>query len=161
MNHYIVYRKQISHYKSTLFQSFKKPTTKQKNTSITVNQRQAPSEERGVRWETEWEQGPSSTLAQWKGIRLVSKRTQVRSLASLSGWGIWHCHELWCSLQTRLGSRIAVAVVWAGSCSSDLSLSLETSKCCRCSSKKHVHAHTHTHTHKTKVLPDPQKRKYL
>ena len=29
---------------------------------------------------------------------------QVRPLASLSGWRILHCHELWCMLQTCLGS---------------------------------------------------------
>ena len=31
--------------------------------------------------------------------------------ASLSGLGIWHCHELWCRLQTQLGSPVAVAMV--------------------------------------------------
>ena len=36
---------------------------------------------------------------------------RVRSLALLSGLRIWHCHELWCGSQTRLGSRVAVAVV--------------------------------------------------
>ena len=28
--------------------------------------------------------------------RLVSMRMQVRSLASITGLKIWHCHELWC-----------------------------------------------------------------
>ena len=37
-------------------------------------------------------------------------RMWVRSLALLSGVRIWHCHELWCRLQSRLGSRIAVAL---------------------------------------------------
>ena len=37
-------------------------------------------------------------------------RLWVQSLASLSGLKIWHCHELWCRSQTRLGSGIAVAV---------------------------------------------------
>ena len=32
------------------------------------------------------------------------------SLASLSGLRIWHCHELWCRLQTWLGSGFAEAV---------------------------------------------------
>jgi len=41
------------------------------------------------------------------------------SIPSLSGLRIWRCHELWCRLQMQLGSRIAVAVVWAGSYSSD------------------------------------------
>ena len=39
-------------------------------------------------------------MVQWKGIRLVSMRLQVPSLASLSGLGILHCHELWCRSQT-------------------------------------------------------------
>jgi len=38
-------------------------------------------------------------------------RVWVRSLASLSGLKILHCHELWYRLQTYLGSRVAVAVV--------------------------------------------------
>ena len=36
------------------------------------------------------------TVVQWKRIRLVSMRMQVRSLASLSGLRIQHCCELWC-----------------------------------------------------------------
>ena len=56
-----------------------------------------------------------------RGLRaqLVSVRTQVQSLASFSGLRIWRCHELWCRLQTQLRSGVAVAVVQAGSCSSD------------------------------------------
>ena len=50
-------------------------------------------------------------VAQRKWIWLVSMRMQVQSLASLSGSGIRHCHELWCRLQMRLGSWVAVAVV--------------------------------------------------
>ena len=50
---------------------------------------------------------------------------QIQSLASLSGLRIWHCRELWCRSKMRLGSR--VAVVQAGSCSWDLTPSLETS----------------------------------
>ena len=30
---------------------------------------------------------------------------------SLSGSGIWYCHELWCRFHTSLGSCAAVAVV--------------------------------------------------
>ena len=47
------------------------------------------------------------------GLRtlLVSMRMWFQSLALLSGLRIWHCGELWCRLQTRLGSGIAVAVV--------------------------------------------------
>ena len=41
-------------------------------------------------------------------------------LASLTELGIWCCCELWCRLQTQLGSHIAVAVVEASSCSSCL-----------------------------------------
>ena len=42
-------------------------------------------------------------------------RTQVRSLALLSGLRIWCCCELWYGSQTQLRSCIAVAVVYAGS----------------------------------------------
>ena len=35
---------------------------------------------------------------------------RVRSLPLLSGFTIRGCRELWCSLQTWLGSRVAVAV---------------------------------------------------
>ena len=38
----------------------------------------------------------------------------------------WVCHELWCRLQMRLGSCVAVAMVQAGSCSSDWTPSLGT-----------------------------------
>ena len=37
-------------------------------------------------------------MAQWKQTRLVSMRMRVRSLASLSGSGNWHCRELCCRL---------------------------------------------------------------
>ena len=63
-------------------------------------------------------------------------RTQVRSLALLSMLRIRHCHELWCRWQMWLGSRIAVAVVYAGSCSSNLTPSPGTSTCHVCSLKK-------------------------
>jgi len=36
-------------------------------------------------------------------------RLQVRSLVLLSRLRIRHCRELWCTLQTRLGSHVAVA----------------------------------------------------
>ena len=52
--------------------------------------------------------GEVAIVAQWKRIRTVSMRMWVRSLALLSGLGIWRCCELWCSSQTRLGSCIAV-----------------------------------------------------
>ena len=38
-------------------------------------------------------------------------RIPVQSLALLNGLRIRHCCELWCGLQTWLGSGIAVAVV--------------------------------------------------
>ena len=67
---------------------------------------------------------------------LVAMRMRVRSLASLSGWRIGHCHELWCRSQTQLGSHVSVAVVEAGGCSSEVTPSLGTSICCRCGPKK-------------------------
>ena len=56
-------------------------------------------------------------------------RMQVRSLALLSGLGIWHYHELWCRLQTQLTSCVAVAVVEASGY--NWTLSPETSMCLR------------------------------
>ena len=50
-------------------------------------------------------------VAQWKGIQLVSMRIWIQSLASLSGSGIRHCHELWGRLRTQLRSHVAVAAV--------------------------------------------------
>ena len=44
-------------------------------------------------------------------MNLIFMRMLVRSLASISGLGIWHCRELWCRSQLWLGSRFAVAVV--------------------------------------------------
>ena len=78
-------------------------------------------------------------MAQWKGTQLVPMRMLIESLASLSGLRMWRCHELWCSSQTQLGSGVAVAVVWAGSCISDLTPSLGTSMCHGCSPKKQKH----------------------
>ena len=63
-------------------------------------------------------------------------RMQVQSWALLSGLGIQDCHQLWFRLQTQLRSRIAVAVVQASHCSSDLTPSLGTSICQGCSPKK-------------------------
>ena len=50
-------------------------------------------------------------MVQGKQIWLGTMRLQVQSLASLNGLRIWHCCELWCGLQTWLGSGIVVAVV--------------------------------------------------
>ena len=75
-------------------------------------------------------------VAQWKWIWLVSMRMQVQSLASLSGLRIWCCCELWCRSQMWLRSGVAVAVVKAGSCSSNSTPSPGTSICQRYSPKK-------------------------
>ena len=48
--------------------------------------------------------------AQRLQTQLVSMRTQVQPLASLSGLRTWHFCELWYRLQTRLRSGVAVAV---------------------------------------------------
>ena len=50
-------------------------------------------------------------VTQQKWVQLIPMRTWVRSLASLSGFRIWRCHELWYRPQMWLGSQIAVAVV--------------------------------------------------
>ena len=47
-------------------------------------------------------------MAQPKRIRLGTMRLQVWSLALLSGLRIQRCRELWCRLQTWLGSHVAV-----------------------------------------------------
>ena len=61
-------------------------------------------------------------------------RFWVWSLVTLSGLMIHCCPELWCTLQTRLGSGVAVAV--AGICGSDSTPSLGTSICLGCSPTK-------------------------
>ena len=76
---------------------------------------------------------------------LVSVMVRVQSMASLSGSGVRH--ELWCRLQTRLISFVAVAVAVAGSSSSSLTPSLGTSTCCRFSPKKQIHTYIHTYIH--------------
>ena len=48
-------------------------------------------------------------MAQQKQIQLGTMMFRVPSLASLDRLRIWHCHELWHSLQTWLGSHVAVA----------------------------------------------------
>ena len=69
-------------------------------------------------------------VAQQKQIQLGTMRSRVRSLASLSGLRIWYCHELWCMLQTWLGSGVAVAL--ASSYTSNSTHSLGTSICREC-----------------------------
>ena len=63
-------------------------------------------------------------------------RTQVRSLALLSGLRIRRCCKLWCTSQTQLGTYMAVAQ--ANSCRSDSTPSLGTSIFHRCSPKKKI-----------------------
>ena len=59
-----------------------------------------------------------------------------QSLASFSGLRIRRCCELQYRSKTWLGFPIAVAVVQAGSSSSNLTHSLGTSICCGCGPKK-------------------------
>ena len=54
-------------------------------------------------------------MARQKQVRPGTVKLRVRSLALISGLGIQHCRELWCTPQTWPGSGIAVAAVWAGS----------------------------------------------
>ena len=49
-------------------------------------------------------------VARCERIRLGIMRLRDQSLASLSGLGIWCCHELWCRSQTWLRSGIAAAL---------------------------------------------------
>ena len=63
-------------------------------------------------------------------------RMQLRSLALLSGLRIQRCHELQCRSKMWLGSGIVVAMVQAGTCSSDSTPLPGTSICCRYSPKR-------------------------
>ena len=68
-------------------------------------------------------------MVQWKRIRLGTMRLWVRSLASLSGLRILHCHELW--------HRSHMARIWhCYGCSSDSNPGLGTSICLGCGPKK-------------------------
>ena len=73
------------------------------------------------------EMNPTRTMRLW-----------AQALASLSVLKIWHCRALRYRLKIRLGSGVAVAVVWARSCSSNWTPSLATSVRCRCGSKKQI-----------------------
>ena len=59
-------------------------------------------------WKQKYDRVRVYVVVQQKQI--VTTRLWVRSLASLSGLRILRCHELWCRLQMRLRSGIAVAV---------------------------------------------------
>ena len=50
-------------------------------------------------------------VAKWVKNPTGTMRMQIQSLALLSGLRIWSCGELWCGLQTRLRSGIAMVVV--------------------------------------------------
>ena len=49
-------------------------------------------------------------MAQWLMNPTRNHEVAVQSLPLLSGLRIQCCRELWCMSQTRLGSRVAVAV---------------------------------------------------
>ena len=75
-------------------------------------------------------------MAQWKQINLTSIHEDAgSSLASLGGLRIQCCPELWCRSQARLRFHVAVAVMQAGSFSSEVTPSLGTSTC-ECGPKK-------------------------
>ena len=77
-----------------------------------------------------------SIVAQQKRIQPETMRLPVKSLASLSGLRIQRCRELQCRLKTQLSFGVAVAVVQAGSCSSNQTPSLGSSICHGCGPKK-------------------------
>ena len=74
---------------------------------------------------------------------------EVCSLALFSGLRIQRCRELWCRSQMELRSGAAVAVVSAGSHSSDSTPSLETSICLGCGPKKRERQNKQTNQKKT------------
>ena len=65
-------------------------------------------------------------MVQQKQTQLETMRFWVGYLASMSGLRIQHCHKLWCKLQMRLGSGVAVVQVGSYS-SSNQTPRLETS----------------------------------
>ena len=79
-------------------------------------------------------------------------RIWVRSLALFSGLGIQRCYELWRRSQGRCGSDIAVAVVQAGSCSSNSTPNLGASICLWFSPKKKKEKEKHIITEPQGVL---------
>ena len=95
----------------------------------------------------------SHCVAEGQEPDTVSVKTQVQSLASLGGLRIQHCHELQHKLQMQLSSGVAVAVMWAGSYSSDLTSSLGTSICCMCGHKKNKTKTKHTSSRIWPVIP--------
>ena len=71
-------------------------------------------------------------------------RLWVGSIPGLTQWVKDLALLEWCRLQTLLRSFVAVAVVYAGSCSSNSTPSLGTYICLGCGPKKSTHTHTHT-----------------
>ena len=64
-------------------------------------------------------------------------REDTGSNPGLAQWvRIRRCRDPWYRSQTWLRSRVAVAVVWTGNCSSDSTPSLRTSMCHKCGPKK-------------------------
>ena len=66
----------------------------------------------------------STSIKYWRSshcdsveMKLTSTRKDPWPLTELR---IWHLHELWCRSQSQVGSHVAVSVLQAGSCSSDL-----------------------------------------
>ena len=82
-----------------------------------------------------WLEFPS-WLSRNEQIWLVSMRTQVRSLALLSGLSIRCCRELWCRSQMAAWILCCCGCGIGSSYSSDLTPSLGTAICCRCGPKK-------------------------
>ena len=71
------------------------------------------------KWKKKIKKKGVPVVAQWKRTWLVTVRTEIQSLALVSGLRIWRCHEMCCRSWARLGSGVAVAVVCAGGYSSD------------------------------------------
>ena len=59
---------------------------------------------------TQRQKGRVSLVAQRKRIQLGTIGLRFDPWL-ISGLEIWRCHELWCTSQTRLRFRVAVAVV--------------------------------------------------
>ena len=75
-------------------------------------------------------------MAQWV-MNPTRTHEDAGSIPGLpQGWGFDVAVSLWCRLQTQLGSGVAVAVVQAGSRSSDSPPSLGISISGRCGPKK-------------------------
>ena len=71
-------------------------------------------------------------MVQW----LTNTTRSHEAAGSSPGRAQWHGSELWGRSQTRLGSGVAVAEVWASGYSSDSTPRLGTSICHRCGPRK-------------------------